>query len=130
MTAQEIFDQVVNGLRKQGKASTINCYGDDLLTCVYRSLVDEDGKPEADSLKCAAGMIIEDDEYSPEMEGVAIEYLVTYSFCPSSLKNKIGLHLDLIKSLQQAHDTVPFTGWETYFKDIAGRFYLQYTPLT
>ena len=55
---QEVFDQIVTHLLTQNKQSK---YYKDLRTfCAYRS----------GDLKCAAGCLIDDDEYSPEMEAL------------------------------------------------------------
>lgn len=60
MNAQEIFDTVFTKLYEQGKQSV-----DPELphTCMYRG---------PDGMKCAAGFLIPDELYRPEMENISI----------------------------------------------------------
>lgn len=60
VTTQQIFDTVVAHLRRQGKQSRIiNSYGGP--SCRYRH-------PEDATVRCAAGCLIDDTEYVPEMD--------------------------------------------------------------
>jgi hypothetical protein len=64
-TFQEIFDTVLFGLRAQGVASvSVKVYGDgdESVECMYRG---------DSGTKCAAGMLLPDEAYRPEMEDVA-----------------------------------------------------------
>lgn len=86
-TEQEIFDQVVAHLAKQRVGSFMEGKG-----CAYRG---EGGT------MCAAGCLIADDEYSPQMDDLstptAWSELAFKGFVPSD-------HLDFILELQRIHD--------------------------
>lgn len=114
-TAQQVFDQVVDHLRKQGKQAY--SYKND--SCNYR-VVGLCGE----ILKCAAGCLIGDDEYSPEMdnndEGTSWAQLVDRGQVPAS-------HRELIRQLQNIHDGV-ITHWEKGFAEVALAYGLSYTP--
>lgn len=125
MTPQEIFDKVVIGLRAQGQKCLLNNNPD---RCRYRNKVDVNGKPEPDSLKCAAGLLIEDDEYSLEMEGTPFDRLLSYGNCPSSLVDRLNPHARLIYDLQGVHDFQPIDMWEKSFQNIAVDYNLKYLP--
>ena len=91
MTLQEIFDKVATHLLTQPRS--INDVGD----CLYRG---PDGK------KCAAGILIPDEEYNSMMEGTAFESVyVTYAMDfldddPKETDEKIRL----VNILQSVHD--------------------------
>lgn len=88
-TAQQVFSQVANHLLNQ-KARSVREGGH----CVYRG---------PNGLKCAAGCLIADKEYKPEMDGSNSDWEdVVSRFSLSSN------HKQLIKQLQQAHDA-PFS---------------------
>lgn len=82
-TRQEVFDQAVEGMLKQGKRS----YDRFTSTCMYRF----------DGLKCAAGFLIADEEYSQEFESCNWSALLAKGLVPSN-------HYELISSLQLVHD--------------------------
>jgi hypothetical protein len=111
-TAQEVFDQVVNHLRKQGKRSMNN--GDQ---CVYLS---EDGS------KCAAGCFVDDPDVARKMDSLPDSdwlNVVSEGLAPDT-------HGELICKLQRIHD---YPGsielWEKKFEALAKRENLVYTPL-
>ena len=114
-TSQQVFDQVVDHLRKQGKQAYD--YVND--ACAYR-VMSSDGEV----LKCAAGCLIGDDEYTPEMDnndaGTAWEALVERGQAPDA-------HKGLIWQLQRVHDG-NFFEWETGFAEVASTYDLTYTP--
>lgn len=116
-TAQEIFDQVLVHLLKQGGPSMVSQLtplADQV--CVYKS---PDGK------KCAAGCLIAPSEYKESFEGTGWSLLVEeYNLS----KNQ----RDLIRELQRIHDDWvmgdnkaihQLLGWTTYivteFKKVA-----------
>lgn len=108
-TAQEVFDQVVTHLRQQGKKSK-GRYG-----CAYRS-----EKKDGNTLMCAAGCLISDEEYDKErMEGK--DWSTSNAWIPTE-------HARLIKSLQFTHDVDDVEEWEEGFQSIAERHHLTYTP--
>lgn len=99
----DIFNHVVDHLRKQGTKSVVNFAG----MCAYRG----DG-----GTMCAVGALITDDEYRRFFEGSTIqivisdrmkdiedisdEFLVT-----NSLKNRIKPNLEMLMDLQIFHDS-------------------------
>lgn len=115
---QQVFDQVVNGLLSQGaKSSDVNG------ACRYRA-VREDGRV----LKCAAGWLIADDEYTSEMDddnptGTSWEDLFQRDMVPAK-------HLNFIYNLQKIHDNHPFSRYEEQFKLFAEENNLKYRPCT
>lgn len=95
MNEQEIFDFVVNHIRKQGGPALNN------LSCAYRT---EDG------LKCAAGCLIADEVYAvygKDIEGeIVTNYRVAMALKNSGIDVDDRLKLRLITELQGAHDSL------------------------
>lgn len=92
-TEQEVFDQVVNHLKKQ----KVRCV-DDHQFCSYR---------DSKGLKCAAGCLIGDDEYIPEFEKHSWHILVTDGKVPAC-------HAGLIAELQTVHDVFSPISLDSY----------------
>ena len=123
---QEIFDITLNHLRLQKVASFVIDREEPLYespVCLYR---DQNG------LKCAAGVHIPDDAYTPEMEGKSIRN-VAEVFLPGRFTRA---EVDLMAVMQSAHDRHLATGdtlrWELSMRDIASLQRdgpLTYTPL-
>lgn len=88
-TAQEVFDQVINHLAHQKVRSIEEDYG---LTCRYRY-----EKSDGTVLKCAAGCLIDDDEYYSHFERKSWIVLIERKMVPED-------HQHLIADLQKAHD--------------------------
>lgn len=112
-TAQEVFDHVANHLLTQGKKSREPLdKHEDSPTCVYRT---------SDGLSCAAGCLMTDDEYNPEMERNDWEMLVHGAMVPKA-------HMHLIARLQRVHDTIDVCHWrealrvEAAYADLEWRF--------
>lgn len=97
-TEQEVFDQVAIHLLRQNRKSHI--LND---TCAYRG---------ADGLKCAAGCLIADNEYSPGMETLQWAGLVRRQVVP-------GFHSQLVRSLQDIHDQFPVQEWKAHLLSFA-----------
>lgn len=90
MTAQEMFDFVVRKLREQGKPS----YNYDVGICQYRY----------GALRCAAGFLIDDDEYRTEFEDDAP---TARTFAKAlDPQHPLREHMSLACALQCAHDDV------------------------
>ena len=91
-TPQQVFDQVVLHILRQGKVSLrtySDSFGDKQKVCAYRG----DG-----GTKCAAGCLISDEEYSDEMEyKLWTEVVDTFGTGEAH-------HVYLIERLQWAHD--------------------------
>jgi hypothetical protein len=100
-TAQEVFDQAAEHLLTQNKQSEgVHNNG---LTCMYRS---------PDGLKCAAGCLIGDDEYSREWERRSWGFVSRVGF-------GVKKHIDLISSLQSIHDDYEPYQWLAQLKELA-----------
>lgn len=122
-TAQEVYDQVISHLRKQGEKAGYFDYSNDKFICQYR---DENGR------KCAAGCLIADNEYSPEMENKIWDPEECYGYVSPWKKlgyNLCQKHDSLIITLQGVHDTYEPDQWEARFKSVAINFGLEYTPI-
>lgn len=91
MTRLETFRIVRDHLLNQNKRSVIG------VICQYRG---------PDGTKCAAGCLIRDDQYLPEMEGL---------YCNCEMIGKIirdnGHDPDFVHRLQSIHDEIPVDVW-------------------
>lgn len=114
MTSEEVFDTVLKHLRTQGVQCMENC------ECAYRN---------AEGLKCAIGVLLDDEDYDPIMEGRTAR----------ELQARFGLLQDidteLLSRLQHAHDTNDHWNedgfaWrgESYMAEIAEIYGLLYCP--
>lgn len=103
-TEQEVFDQVKNHLLKQNKKSVSDC------TCMYRS---------ADGMKCAAGCLIGDYEYSAKLENKNWKILSEQNIVPEN-------HFMLIVQLQAIHDSFRTSCWPVELRKVADKFKLNY----
>ena len=83
MDMQEAYDYVKAKILEQGRASFAPING-----CLYR---------HPDGARCAIGWLISDDEYSPEMEELAVTLL-------GDLPSLEGLPATFLQDLQVAHD--------------------------
>lgn len=116
-TAQEVFDQVATHLLTQN-AKSVKGSG-----CAYRG----DG-----GMKCAAGCLIADDEYKPEMETASWQAMVRPFNMPgtdpyASIRNLApNNHCTLIMVLQQVHDINPPSDWPRRLASIARSHGLEY----
>lgn len=99
-TEQEIFDQAKNHLLTQKEKAQLTPSS----TCRYR-LLNANGK----MLKCAAGCLISDDEYSEDME--------YHSW--NALQGIPKEHSKLITELQQVHDINNVDDWKSELRHIA-----------
>lgn len=96
LTQQQAFNEVVRGLSYQ---QWMQCHHpDDADQCLYRG---------PDKLRCAAGHLILDRDYRPDMEGYPIRHII------ESQPNALPMITDptfpahryaLISELQEAHD--------------------------
>ncbi len=108
-TTQEVFDQVSQHLLTQKQRSVSRSE----TLCSYRG---------DDGLKCAAGCLIDDKEYSPSMEGLPWISLVRYGFAN-------GSHLLLIEDLQNIHDGFQPEEWKQKLIDVARKYILNTNKL-
>lgn len=86
MQPQETFDTAVSHLFDQGKRATGD-YG----PCLYRAPC---------GAKCVVGALINDDEYTPDMENMDVLQLVRNDLLPARLLPEA----DLLRRLQDTHD--------------------------
>lgn len=105
-TEQEVFDQVLSHLRRQGRPSKGKDGG-----CKYRGV---------GNLKCAAGCLIADDEYKSKMDNLDDTRwlsLVSEGLVPN-------VHIHLIRDLQVIHDQSadPFDKGVTWIDNVETRF--------
>lgn len=91
-TRQEAFDIMVSGLIKQGKPS-YNIH----MGCMYNNGAGQ---------KCAVGMLIPDDDYSPLLEGKGVPIIafkaVKFGWKTKHLFN--AMSYDTMDAVQQIHD--------------------------
>lgn len=97
MTRQEMFDKVYIGLLNQKFERSMKNYAAGS-ACAYR------GKG---GMKCAAGHLIPDEEYRPEMDDSALnlESLKKLELLPKCFQNLSEDDFDFIGELQDAHDS-------------------------
>lgn len=107
-TAQQIFDIVVQHLRKQGERSLSKKGG-----CAYRG---------ANGLKCAVGVLIPDYKYKASLE----QSLCTDPNVMEALPKDTHPHIQMLRKLQATHDMDGPKFWEPKFRDIARSFNLNY----
>jgi hypothetical protein len=94
MSAQEIFDKVVEHLAKQGKRARIAVSPGDF-RCKYRT---------PDGLKCAVGVLIPDELYDPEMDSGIVDILYILKQGKFPQLNLLIRHMYLLAALQSIHD--------------------------
>ncbi len=118
MTAQTLFDIVVAALRAQGRQSGV--MQSNGFSCRYRA-----PQPDGTVLKCAAGHILPDELYHPDMEGDKIDS----NRCGWVFRSLVGVELmDLLAVLQSAHDFCVPAKWEERWQQVAAQHSLTYTP--
>ena len=121
MTRQETFDFVCSALLKQGKPSldarpVLSVNSIPMTSCGYRGV---------DGTKCAAGYLIPDEEYDPDLEGATLEepnYNTRTALAQKKTRlreivGRQGHDLTLVYKLQKAHDNaVDDSNWLKGFR--------------
>lgn len=97
-TPMEVFQFVEHHLLSQDEKSS----GADLEICYYRG---------DNNLKCAAGCLMSDDEYSPTFEKKDWITLVWNGLVPAA-------HRDLIQKLQYIYDEFPIEAWKHHLESL------------
>lgn len=119
MTEQEIFDKAVGGVLAQGRKSAESSD-----QCRYRMLA-SDGT----MLKCAAGMLIPDNEYDDSIETIEAKSLWkphrAHFFSEETIK-LFKDHAELIQALQTVHDCYPVEEWKEQYKVVADKYQLEW----
>lgn len=101
-TLQTIFNIVATHLMTQGKPCQ-----DAYMACCYRY----------DGLKCAAGALIKDEEYSGELEGKSWRTLVSCDMVPTHFRHEIH-------KLQLIHDGSPPEDWKAELRKFGNLYEL------
>lgn len=120
MLAQEVYDTITTHLRKQGHKSLlqnqlVSHLSGKTVICAYRGAGED---------KCAAGILIGNDDYKQTMEGIS-----WYDVCRwLSNASELREHEDLIISMQNIHDNYEVDHWEAMFNKVAIKYELTYTP--
>lgn len=98
---QEVFDFVAKHLLNQMSKS----WSPKENVCLYRS----------GSLRCAAGCLISDAQYSRDIEGYGWDDLVKWGYAPEE-------HSQMIEKLQLVHDLTEPYEWRHHLQDLANEF--------
>lgn len=118
MTNQEVFNKVVDHLRKQNAKSIgrnpIRFHSDEEY-CLYRG---------TNGLKCAAGCLIPDCIYEESFETGKFSAVMSRS---SELNVMYQHNYHLILMLQNIHDICEIKDWEVMFEITARKFNLKFT---
>jgi hypothetical protein len=112
---QALFDEVALGLLEQNAKSAGEVESTE--TCMYR---------DPDGLKCAVGMVIADEHYSPTFEGVAaLNYKVCDALIASGrITGPNDCRLDLLAQLQEVHDHIQVVNWPGALRRLAEKWSL------
>lgn len=114
MTAQEVFDTVASHLLRQNKQS-ISIYDEG--SCRYRS---------SEGLMCAVGILLTDEEYKIDWEGVGSDEL--FDSIPS-FNDRVGhTNIDIVRELQKLHDTYEPQFWKVKLALLAANYGLTFNP--
>ena len=114
MTRQELFNTVAKHLVQQGERSE---HGSNK-SCMYR--ISKHGR----ELKCAVGILIDDDDYSIEMEGISSDDLFSKFGRLDSIA-RLKRHHKLVRALQIVHDNTPPEEWREDLREVAEQFKLK-----
>lgn len=106
MTDQELFDKVAAHLRAQN-AKALNRYDG----CMYRT---RDGK------RCAAGCLILDEHYAPDIEGMTAAADEVWPRLRAS--GVVDSQLGLVRALQNVHDSFQVGQWPSELARVAAKY--------
>lgn len=110
---QRTFDMVVAHARKQGCKAAVEHEGTSTgISCKYR----------LGELKCFAGCLITDEQYTPDIEN---HFANSKTVGPLLRAN--GHDPDFVRELQYVHDYYQVEDWERHFQSIAGKHKLNYS---
>lgn len=109
MSEQEVFDTVAKHLLTQKEQCFMSGSKKD---CAYRSV-----QPDGHILYCAAGCLIEDEDYNSALEGKAWDDLVYAGIMTDT-------HMRLIQKLQSIHDEDGPSSWRFSLMNLAIDFKL------
>ena len=99
MTKQEIYNIVAKHLLTQNERA-----------------VDSDGIKYkcSDGRMCAIGVLIPEEKYDPDIEGMSIDYII------DELMPDLFIHDDLLRDLQDIHDQSNEMFWRSDLSELAG----------
>ena len=110
MKKKQVFQTVVTHLLTQNSKSLD---GSDHGSCAYQN---NDGK------QCAIGVLIDSENYWPELEGKAADAVEVIEAVEKSLDTHITrLDRDLLCKLQDIHDYSSVDGWREELEELARR---------
>lgn len=112
LSLREIFDKVKTGLLAQGRKSLI-ASSDGVVRniCAYRGI---------GGSKCAAGMLILDEHYSPALEHQSVYAEPVHdALCKSGINMNDQQTNRLVSALQAIHDLNEFEAWPASFNRLA-----------
>lgn len=110
--AQAILTKGVKHLRAQGCRAMSTSRAGAFYGCAYRGFNDT---------KCAAGVFIPDEAYSPNMEGCAIDSVLR-KHCNAPWAQALVPYVWLLRALQEIHDNIDPSCWEDSFRTLTERF--------
>jgi len=109
MTEQELFDIVYKHMMSQNAKSMMAMAVEGSFSCAYR------GK---DGLMCAVGVLIPDEDYRADMEGLASQNLLAKGAC----LHHLAAHHELLSKLQHIHDYGLPEEWDRALRKAAVEF--------
>lgn len=101
LTPQQALNKIVRHLRKQGRKALAMSRVEGVV-CAYRGF----SKVDDHTTMCAAGCLIPDEHYTPDMENVLVGLLPYFQGHPA---------LNVIRDLQKIHDHYTVDNWESGF---------------
>lgn len=108
MTLQEIYNKVRDHLLTQGKKSQFITV--DGMQCMYRA---------PDGCKCAVGVLITDEAYSPGLENDYSVWPVIAALVESGIDAHDGPTQQLLSALQKVHDGRNVENWPSALRFVA-----------
>lgn len=114
LSTQEIFDKAAIGLLAQNAKSGDYGYNDDTPNTFYCKYRDDNGH------KCGAGMLIDDEHYTPALEYKTVRYPdVSRALFKSGVPVAA---LALVESIQELHDSTDSATWRAGLTELAASF--------
>jgi hypothetical protein len=121
MTINEtLFKISADHLLKQNERSA-DVGSTDKTVCFYRG---------RNGLKCAIGVLVNDENYSPELEGYGIAFggIIDPICATHGIDNREDIDLRMLFSLQNIHDNYEPREWRELLLAAAARFYYDWKP--
>lgn len=114
MTDQEMFNKIVTHLLTQKVRSASTGIGG-ATTCLYRG---------PDGTKCAVGVLIADEHYTPSLEGLVVtSWPVSKALVASGVTNAHSPRTQmLLGDCQNVHDTVNPSQWKARLTELAQEY--------